>query len=55
MWNEIDVLLTSDPSLLLNRLDGKFVVKYNTNYNKHINSDYEISNLSEFKKILENL
>lgn len=55
MWNEIDVLLTADPSLLLNKLDGKIVVKYNTNYNKHINSEYEISNLSEFKKLIEKL
>ena len=55
MWNEIDVLLTADPSLLLNKLDWKIVVKYNTNYNKHINSEYEISNLSEFKKLIEKL
>jgi hypothetical protein len=55
MWNEIEVLLTADPSLLLNKLDGKIVVKYNTNYNKHINSEYEISNLSEFKKLIEKL
>jgi len=55
MWNEIDVLLTADTSLLLNKLDGKIVVKYNTNYNKHINSEYEISNLSEFKKLIEKL
>ena len=55
MWNEIDVLLTADPYLLLNKLDGKIVVKYNTNYNKHINSEYEISNLSEFKKLIEKL
>ena len=55
MWNEIDVLLTADPSLLLNKVDGKIVVKYNTNYNKHINSEYEISNLSEFKQIIEKL
>jgi hypothetical protein len=55
MWNEIDVLLTADPSLLLNKLDGKIVVKYNTNYNKHINSEYEISNLSEFKKLIEKI
>ena len=55
MWNEIDVLLTADPSLLLNKVDGKIVVKYNTNYNKHINSEHEISNLSEFKQIIEKL
>ena len=55
MWNEIDVLLTSDPALLLNKLDGKIVIKYRTNYNKHIVSDYEISNLSELKQLIENL
>jgi hypothetical protein len=55
MWNEIDVLLTSDPVLLLNKLDGKIVIKYRNNYNKHIVSDYEISNLSELKQLIENL
>ena len=55
MWNEIDVLLTADPSLLLNKLDGKIVVKYNTNYNKHINSEYEINSLSEFKGVLKKI
>ncbi len=55
MWKEIDILLTADPTLLLEKNDGKIVIKYNTNYNKHISSEFEISSLSEFKTIIEGI
>lgn len=55
MWDEIDILLTSDPSLLLEKPVDKIVVKYNTNYNKHVSSDYEISTLHELEEILKNI
>ena len=55
MWNEIDVLLTANPDLLLHYPQNKIVVKYNTNYNKHIFSKYSISKLKEFDPILENI
>ena len=55
MWNQVDILLTADPILLLEKPVGKIVVKYNTSYNKHINSDYEISSLSEFGELLKQL
>lgn len=57
MWNEIDILLTANPSLLLEYPDDKIVVKYETDYNKDINISNTITKLSEFegiiKKILE--
>jgi hypothetical protein len=37
MWDEIDVLLTSNPNLLLGKPKDKIVVKYTTNYNKNVN------------------
>ena len=40
---------------LLEKPVGKIVVKYNTSYNKHITSEYEISSLSEFSKVIKNL
>jgi hypothetical protein len=43
MWNQIDILLTADPNLLLEKPVGKTVIKFNTPYNKHIESEYEIS------------
>ena len=55
MWDQIDVLLTADPNILLEKPVGKIVVKYNTSYNKHITSEYEISSLSEFSKVIKNL
>lgn len=55
MWNQIDILLTADPSLLLEKPVGKTVVKFNTSYNKHIESEYEISSLSEFSNIIKTI
>jgi hypothetical protein len=55
MWNQVDILLTSDPNLLLEKQVGKIVVKYNTIYNKHIQTDLEINYLSEFAEIIKNI
>jgi hypothetical protein len=55
MWNQVDVLLTADPTLLLEKHEGKVVIKFVTDYNKQIKSDYEISSLSEFSEILKGL
>jgi hypothetical protein len=33
MWNEIDVLLTSNPILLLNHPSDKISIKFETDYN----------------------
>ena len=55
MWNEIDILLTADPTLLLKVPDGKIVVKYKTSYNKHLSSELEIESLSEFNEILKTI
>jgi len=55
MWKEVDILLTANPDLLLEKPQGKIVIKYNTNYNKQIESEYEISSLSEFSGILKTI
>ena len=55
MWDSIDVLLTANPYLLLERPENKIVIKYVTNYNKDIPSDYEITSLSELKEIIKNI
>ena len=55
MWNQVDVLLTADPILLLEKHVGKTVVKFNTSYNKHVESEYEISSLSEFGEIIKTI
>lgn len=55
MWNDVDILLTADPILLLEKPVDKIVVKFNTNYNKHIKSEFEISSLSEFGELIKTL
>jgi hypothetical protein len=55
MWDEIDVLLTSNPVLLLEHPTDKKVIKYQTGYNKHIDTDYSISNLKELESELTKL
>jgi hypothetical protein len=55
MWNEIDILLTADPLLLLEKPHNKVVIKYKTNYNSEIHSDYEIEKLSEFRTLIEKI
>ena len=49
MWDEIDVLLTSNPILLLDKPSDKIVVKYETEYNKDVESFEE--KLEELKKL----
>lgn len=55
MWDSLDILLTANPDLLLNKPNNKTVVKYNTKYNKQINSEYQINQLSEFKEVLKKI
>ena len=55
MWNEIDVLLTSNPTLLLKHPTDKKIIKYQTEYNKHIDTDYSITSLKELESELTKL
>ena len=55
MWNEIDILLTANPTLLLEKPKDKIVVKYNTNYNKNVDCEYVISTLKEFDDVLQKI
>jgi hypothetical protein len=52
MWNEVDILLTSNPDLLLNYPDNKIIIKYETEYNKQINSEYSITKIKELEDVL---
>jgi len=55
MWNEVDVLLTSNPSLLLDYPEGKTVIKFETEYNKNIDTLYTISSIKEFEEKLKQI
>lgn len=52
MWNEIDVLLTANPTLLLNHPSDKKIIKFETEYNKQIFSPYKISKIKELGEML---
>ena len=55
MWNNVDVLITSNPNLILNKPEGKIVVKFLRDYNKNIESELEISTLSDFNLLLKKI
>jgi hypothetical protein len=55
MWNEIDVLLTANPNLILEKPKDKLVIKYNTSYNKNVSCEYEINSLKELGETLKKL
>jgi len=55
MWDEIDILLTSNPTLLLEHPKNKIVVKYVTEYNKDIKSEYEITTLKDLNDKLKQI
>jgi hypothetical protein len=48
MWDKIDVLLTSNPDLLLNHPENVRVIKFNTIYNQNIDYVDSIDSLKEF-------
>ena len=55
MWDEIDVLLTANPALLLNYPSDKILIKYETEYNQEVDSKYTIKTIKELEKVLEQL
>jgi hypothetical protein len=55
MWNEIDVLLTSNPSLLLEHPSDKLIIKFETDYNKNIESIHTITTMKEFENKLKEI
>lgn len=50
MWDSIDILLTANPDLLLNYPDKKVVIKYQTSYNRDVNTKHQIESLKELKE-----
>jgi hypothetical protein len=55
LWDNVDVLLTSNPENITNAPSDKIVVKYITEYNKSVKCNYEISSLGEFDELLKKL
>ena len=55
MWNEIDLLLTANPALLLEHPSDKILIKYETDYNKNINISHTIKSLKELEDKLKKI
>lgn len=55
LWNCVDILLTANPSLLLNHPKDKILIKYLTEYNKNIEVEHEITKLKELKSKIEQI
>lgn len=55
LWNEIDVLLTANPDLLLYHPENKIVIKYNTEYNQFVDSEKTINSLCELNELIKNI
>ena len=55
MWDELDILLTANPDLLLKKPDNKIIIKFETSYNKNIDCEHTIKNLKELKTKLEEI
>lgn len=55
MWNEIDILLTANPALLLNYPSDKILIKYETEYNESIESKYKITTIKDLEEVLKEI
>jgi hypothetical protein len=55
MWDEIDILLTSNPALLLEHPEDKILIKYHTDYNKQVDAKYSITELKELEGVLKQI
>lgn len=55
MWNEIDILLTANPALLLDYPNDKIVIKYETEYNTDIPCIHTIYTIKELDDKIKQL
>lgn len=55
MWNEVDILLTANPDLLLNYPDTKKVIKFNTSYNKDIETEHSVTFIKQLNEVINKL
>lgn len=55
LWNNVDILLSANPRLLLNYPEDKKVIKFSTYYNQHVSSEHTIQSLKELKTKIEEI
>ena len=55
MWDESDLIITSNPELLDNNPKNKIMVKVNSTYNQNSSGDYTIESIEEFTTLYKKL
>lgn len=55
MWETIDILITSNPTLLVDTPENKTTVQYITDYNKSIECEYKIEKLSDLDELVKQI
>jgi hypothetical protein len=55
MWDSVDILLTANPELLLNKPSKKLVIKYETSFNNHIHTEHSITKMKEFENKIKEI
>lgn len=55
MWDDVDILVTSNPDLLLKQPKGKTVIKFETQYNLNIDTQNTVKTMKELKVKLKEL
>lgn len=55
LWSSVDILLTANPNLLLNHSDSVTVIKYETIYNKEIESRHTITTIKDLKSKIQEI
>ena len=55
MWDEVDILLTANPDLLLNYPKDKTIIRFETEYNNNLNINHSISKIKELGEIIKTI
>ena len=55
LCNKVDVLLTANPDLLLNKPQTKTLIKFVTSYNNEVSCEYTIENIKQLKNKIEEI
>ena len=55
VWDECDIIITSNPDLLNNSPSNKTTIKVNSTYNKLSKADFEIDEIDEFTELYKKL
>lgn len=51
IWNNIDILVTADPEMLINIPNNKKAIKVSRPFNENIYSEFEIMNINDLNKL----